>query len=134
MVNCNPSRTLVDTESKLGIDGDSFSDPTLYQSLADLVAYSDADWAGCPTTRCSTSEAEYRGVANVVAETFQHQRMKHIEIDIHFVHDLVVAGQVRVLHVTSRYRIPKNLLDRVLQLHYSFSLPERLKADNTVPL
>ncbi|GJW46951.1 ribonuclease H-like domain-containing protein [Tanacetum coccineum] len=60
-----------------------------------LVAYSDADWAGCPTTRRSTSgyciflsnnllswsskrqptlsrssaEAEYRGVANAVAET-----------------------------------------------------------------
>ncbi|GKC93103.1 ribonuclease H-like domain-containing protein [Tanacetum coccineum] len=153
MVNCNPSRTSVDTESKLGIDGDPVSDPTLYRSLTgslqyltftrpdisyvvqqvclylhhprephflalkrimwyvrgtldyglqlfssfttDLVAYSDADWAGCPTTRRSTSgycvflgnnllswstkrqptlsyssaEAEYRGVTNVVAET-----------------------------------------------------------------
>ncbi|GKA67517.1 ribonuclease H-like domain-containing protein [Tanacetum coccineum] len=198
MVSCNPSRTPVDTESKLGIDGDPVSDPTLYRSLAgslqyltftrpdisyavqqgtlnyglqlfssytsDLVAYSDADWAGCPTTRRSTSgycvflgnnllswsaerqptlsrssaEAEYRGVANVVAETcwlrnllrelhtllssatlvycdnvsavylscnpVQHQRTKHIEIDIHFVRDLVAAGQVRVLHVPSRYQ------------------------------
>nr|GEW26359.1 ribonuclease H-like domain-containing protein [Tanacetum cinerariifolium] len=85
MVNCNPSRTPIDTESKLGDGGDPVSDPTLYQSLAgsmqyltftrldisyvvqqgtmdyglwlfsssttDLVAYSDADWAGCPTTR-----------------------------------------------------------------------------------
>src|SRR3954471_14002977 len=60
----------------------------------DIVAYSDADWAGCPNTRRSTScycvylgssliswsskrkpivsrssvEAEYRAVANVVAE------------------------------------------------------------------
>ncbi|GKE89031.1 ribonuclease H-like domain-containing protein [Tanacetum coccineum] len=34
----------------------------------------------------------------------QHQRTKHIEIDIHFVHDLVAAGQVRVLHVPSRYQ------------------------------
>jgi hypothetical protein len=60
----------------------------------DLMAYSDADWAGCPNTRHSTSgycvfmgdnlvawssnrqhtvsrtsaEAEYRGVANAVAE------------------------------------------------------------------
>ncbi|GKB35278.1 ribonuclease H-like domain-containing protein [Tanacetum coccineum] len=72
---------------------------SLHQEFAmtdlDLVAYSDADWVGCPTTRRSTSgycmflgnnllswsakrqpklsrssaEAEYRGVANAVAET-----------------------------------------------------------------
>ncbi|GJS83644.1 ribonuclease H-like domain-containing protein [Tanacetum coccineum] len=105
-------------------------------STTDLVAYSDADWAGCPTTRRST--LEYRGVANAVAETYwlrnllrelhtplssatlvycdnvsvvylssnpvQHQRTKHIEIDIHFVRNLVATGQVRVLHVPSRYQ------------------------------
>ncbi|GKC75179.1 ribonuclease H-like domain-containing protein, partial [Tanacetum coccineum] len=153
MRNCNPCRTPVDTDSKLGLDGEPASDPTLYRSLAgalqyltftrsdlsyavqqaclymhdprdphftalkrilcyvrgtldyglqlhvssttQLTAYTDADWAGCPVTRRSTSgycmflgdnllswsakrqitlsrssaEAEYRGVANVVAET-----------------------------------------------------------------
>ncbi|GJZ10599.1 ribonuclease H-like domain-containing protein [Tanacetum coccineum] len=165
MVSCNYSKTSVDTESKLGDDGDLISDLTLYRSLA------DADWAGCPTTRQSASgyyvflgnnlltwsskrqptlsrssvEAEYRGVANVVAETcwlrnllrelhtllssatlvyydnvsavylssnpIQHQRTKHIEIDIHFVRDLVASGQVRVLHVSShdQYVTPSNL-------------------------
>ncbi|GKC56265.1 ribonuclease H-like domain-containing protein [Tanacetum coccineum] len=182
MLNCNPTRTLVDTESKLGPEGTPILDPTLYRSLAgglqyltftrpdlsyavqqiclymhdprephlaalkrilryvqgtlefglqlyasseySLVAYSDADWAGCPATRRSTSgycvflgnnllswsskrqhtlsrssvEAEYRGVANV------HQRTKHIEIDIHFVRDMVSMGHVRVLHVSSRYQ------------------------------
>ncbi|GKB93444.1 ribonuclease H-like domain-containing protein [Tanacetum coccineum] len=189
MVTCNLSRTPIVTESKLGADGDLVSDPTLYRNLAgslqyltfthpdisyavqqlfsssttDLVAYSDADWAGCPTTRRSTSgccvflgnnllswsskrkptlsrsnaEAGYCGIANAVAETcwlrsllrelhtslssatlvycynvsavylscnpIQHQLTKNIEIDIHFFHDLVVAGQVRVLHVPSHY-------------------------------
>ncbi|GJW64422.1 ribonuclease H-like domain-containing protein [Tanacetum coccineum] len=134
MVNCNPSRTPVDTESKLGPDGVPVQDPTLYQiqqiclcmhdprephlaalkrilryvqgtldlglhlyasSTTSLVGYTDADWAGCPSTRRSTSgycvflgdnllswsakrqhtlsrssaEAEYRGAANVEAET-----------------------------------------------------------------
>nr|GFA66854.1 ribonuclease H-like domain-containing protein [Tanacetum cinerariifolium] len=108
MVGCNPSRTPVDTEFKLGDGGTPVVNPTLYQSLAgslqyltftrpdityavqqvylyiqdprephfsalkrilrhvqgildyvlqlfsyttdSLIAYSDADWAGCPTT------------------------------------------------------------------------------------
>ncbi|GJS37961.1 ribonuclease H-like domain-containing protein [Tanacetum coccineum] len=220
--HCNPCKTPVDTESKLGSDGDPVSDPTLYRSLAgalqyltftrpdisyavqqiclymhdprdphftalkrilryvrgtldhglqlhisstsQLTAFTDADWAGCPVTCRSTSEycvflgdnllswpakrqvilsrssaeAEYRGVANVAAETawiqnlllelhaplttatlvycdnvsvvyistnpVQHHRTKHIEIDIHFVRDYVASGQVRVLHVPSRFQ------------------------------
>ncbi|GJU71411.1 ribonuclease H-like domain-containing protein [Tanacetum coccineum] len=133
-------------------------------STTQLSAYTDTDWAGCPVTRRSTSgycvflgdnllswsaksqvtlsrssaEAEYRCVANVVAETawirnllcelhtplftatlvycenvsavymsanpVQHQRTKHIEIDIYFVRDFVASGQVCVLHVPSRFQ------------------------------
>ncbi|GJZ44585.1 ribonuclease H-like domain-containing protein [Tanacetum coccineum] len=133
-------------------------------STSQLTAYSDAEWAGCPTTRRSTlgycvflgdnhltwsskgqktlsrssADAEYQGVTNVVAETswicnllrelhtplstatlvycdnvsavymsanpVQHQRTKHIKIDIHFVRDKVADGHVRVLHVPSRFQ------------------------------
>ncbi|GJW84336.1 ribonuclease H-like domain-containing protein [Tanacetum coccineum] len=67
-------------------------------TTSSLVAYSDADWAGCPTTRRSTS------VPFISLLIRAHQRTKHIEIDIHFVRDLVAAGHIRVLHVPSRYQ------------------------------
>jgi hypothetical protein len=35
----------------------------------------------------------------------QHQRTKHIEMNIHFVRKKVARGQVQVLHVPSRYQI-----------------------------
>jgi hypothetical protein len=91
-----------------------------------------------PMLSHSSAEAEYRGVANAVAEIcwlrnllrelhtplssativycdnvravylssnhVQHQRTKHIEIDIYFVRDLVATGQVCGLHVPSRFQ------------------------------
>ncbi|XP_071718996.1 uncharacterized mitochondrial protein AtMg00810-like [Rutidosis leptorrhynchoides] len=35
----------------------------------------------------------------------QHQRTKHIEMDIHFVREKVARGQIRILHVPTRFQI-----------------------------
>jgi hypothetical protein len=39
MLDCQPSRTPVDTSSKLSSDGESFFDPPLYRSLASALQY-----------------------------------------------------------------------------------------------
>ncbi|GJS42662.1 putative ribonuclease H-like domain-containing protein [Tanacetum coccineum] len=48
-------------------------------------------------------------VAYLSSNLVQHQRMKHIENDIHFVRGLVTTGHVRVLHVPSCYIFTKGL-------------------------
>ncbi|GJS86381.1 ribonuclease H-like domain-containing protein [Tanacetum coccineum] len=115
MVSCNPSRTPVDIESKLGVDGDPISDLTLYRSLAGSLYYflhlahiwlPDADWAGCPTTRRSTSgaEVEYRGVANAVSETcWLRNLLRELHTPLSSA-TLVYCDNVRVLHIPSRYQ------------------------------
>ncbi|GKA38801.1 uncharacterized mitochondrial protein-like protein [Tanacetum coccineum] len=101
MVGCNPCRTPVDSESKLGADGDSVSHPTLFHSLVGALQYltfTRLDLSYALLWYCNNVSAVYLST-NLV----QHQRTKHIEIDIHFVRDMVVVGMVRVLYVPSRY-------------------------------
>ncbi|GJW08610.1 ribonuclease H-like domain-containing protein [Tanacetum coccineum] len=107
---------------------------TLYASTTtSLVGYTDADWVGCPSTRMSTSiysvflgdnllswsakrqhtisrssaEAEYRGVANVVAETTWLRNLLH-ELQSQLLTCtsslLYNAGHVRLLLVSSRFQ------------------------------
>ncbi|GJT71135.1 C2 domain-containing protein [Tanacetum coccineum] len=96
-------QTPVDTESKLGDDGDLVYDPALYSEscwLSSISHFYSSRYFLC----CA---AGYRGVVNAVAETYwleiyYHQLTNHIEIDIHFVRYLVATGEVWVfmfLHV-----------------------------------
>ncbi|GKE70724.1 ribonuclease H-like domain-containing protein [Tanacetum coccineum] len=185
MLNCNPCRTPIDTEKKLGPEGSPVTDHTLYRSLAgalqyltftrpdlsyavqqlclymhdprephlnamkrvlrylrgtinlglqlfhsttsQLIAYSDADWAGCPATRRSTSgycvylgdnlltwsskrkdtlshssaEDKYRGVANAVAETsWIHNLLRELHTPL-FTATLVYCDNVSVVYMSA---------------------------------
>jgi hypothetical protein len=48
----------------------------------------------CTLVYCDNINAVYLSTNPV-----QHQRTKHVEIDLHFVREKVAIGQIRVLHV-----------------------------------
>nr|GEZ15520.1 ribonuclease H-like domain-containing protein [Tanacetum cinerariifolium] len=84
MVNCNPSWTPVDTDSKLGDNLLSWSSKRQH------------------TISRSSAEAEYYGVANVVAETAW---LCNLLCELHsHLSTATLTGHIRVLHVPSRYQ------------------------------
>ena len=58
----------------------------------------------CPVTKATLVYYDNVIAVYLSGNPIQHQRTKHIEMDIHFVCK-VAKGQVRVLHVLSRYQI-----------------------------
>ncbi|GJZ13206.1 ribonuclease H-like domain-containing protein [Tanacetum coccineum] len=133
MVHCNLSRTPVDTESKLGADSTSSycvflgnnllswsskrQSTTLSRSSVEaeyfgvVNAVAETCWLRnllrelhTPLSSVTLVNCDNVYVVDLSSNPVQQQRTKHIEIDIHFVRDLVVACKVLVLHVPSRYQ------------------------------
>jgi hypothetical protein len=72
------------------------------------------------------------GAVYMSSNPIQHQRTKHIEIDLHFVRERVAVGDVRVMHVptSSQYAdiFTKGLLSSVF-LEFMSSLNVRGTGD-----
>ena len=113
----------------------------------------------------SSAEAEYRAVANGVAEAcwlrqllqelheplrcatvvycdnvsvvylstnpVQHQRMKHIEIDLHFVRERVALGDVHVLHVPTALQFA-DIFTKGLPSTVFLDFPHNLNVDESL--
>nr|GEW10406.1 ribonuclease H-like domain-containing protein [Tanacetum cinerariifolium] len=80
-----------------------------YRSVANVV--SETTWLQnllrelySPLSTATLVYCDNVSAVYMSANPVQHQRMKHIEIDIHLVRDMVTAGHVRVFHVPSRYQ------------------------------
>lgn len=59
----------------------------------------------CPIHKATLVYCDNVSAIYLFGNPIQHQCTKHIEMDIHFVCNKVARGQVRVLHVSSRYQI-----------------------------
>jgi len=81
-----------------------------YRGVANVV--SESCWLRnlllelhCPIQKATIVYCDNVSAIYLSGNPVQHQRTKHIEMDIHFVREKVARGQVRVLHVPSRYQI-----------------------------
>jgi hypothetical protein len=53
----------------------------------------------CPIAKSTVVYCDNVSAVYLSVNPVQHRRTKHIEIDIHFVRDMVQVGEVRVLHI-----------------------------------
>lgn len=81
-----------------------------YRGVANVV--SESCWLRnlllelhCPIRKATLVYCDNVSAIYLSGNPVQHQRTKHIEMDIHFVREKVARGEVRVLHVPSRYQI-----------------------------
>ncbi|KAL9250347.1 Retrovirus-related Pol polyprotein from transposon RE1-like protein [Drosera capensis] len=81
-----------------------------YRGVANVV--SESCWLRnllvelhCPIHKATLVYCDNVSAIYLSGKPVQHQRTKHIEMDIHFVCEKVAKGQVRVLHVPSRHQI-----------------------------
>jgi hypothetical protein len=62
--------------------------------LCQLLHEPQASPSRCTLVYCDNINAVY-----LSTNPIQHQRTKHVEIDLHFVREKIAKGQVRVLHI-----------------------------------
>ncbi|CAJ2648141.1 unnamed protein product [Trifolium pratense] len=81
-----------------------------YRGVANVV--SESCWIRnlllelhCPVRKATLVYCDNVSAIYLSGNPVQHQRTKHIEMDIHFVREKVARGEVRVHHVPSRYQI-----------------------------
>ncbi|XP_050121429.1 uncharacterized mitochondrial protein AtMg00810-like [Malus sylvestris] len=72
-----------------------------------ILAYSDADWAGCVNTRHSTTVflvylyCDNLSATYMAANTVFHAHTRHIELDYHFIYERVVVGSHQIRYLPS---------------------------------
>ncbi|KAJ9537459.1 hypothetical protein OSB04_030192 [Centaurea solstitialis] len=81
-----------------------------YRGVANVV--SESCWLRnlllelhCPVSKATLVYCDNVSAIYLSGNLVQHQRTKHVEMDVHFVREKVARGQVRVCHVPSRYQI-----------------------------
>ncbi|XP_065882218.1 uncharacterized mitochondrial protein AtMg00810-like [Euphorbia lathyris] len=86
------------------------SDEAEYRGVANVV--SETCWIRnlllelhCPIRKSTLVYCDNVSAVYLSENPVQHQRTKHVEMDIHFVREKVAKGEVRVLHVPSRHQL-----------------------------
>ncbi|XP_071718663.1 uncharacterized mitochondrial protein AtMg00810-like [Rutidosis leptorrhynchoides] len=88
----------------------------------------------CPISKATLVFCDNVSAIYLSENPVQHQRTKHIEMDIHFVREKVARGQVRVLHIPTRYQLADIFtkgLPRVMFEDFRHSLSVRLPPAST---
>ncbi|KAJ9544320.1 hypothetical protein OSB04_024027 [Centaurea solstitialis] len=125
MQDCKPSTTPVDTNSKLSTTiGNPLPDSSLYPEYKGVInAMVETTWLRnlllelhLPLRQATIIYCDNISAVYLTKHPMQHQRTKHVEIDLHFVRKKVRLGALRLLHVPIDYQYA-NIFTKGLPRH-----------------
>ncbi|GKF08075.1 hypothetical protein Tco_0042299 [Tanacetum coccineum] len=96
-----------------------------------LMAYADADHAGCQDTRRNYDFAfnkiplycNNRSAIALCCNNVQHSRSKHIDIPHHFIREQVEKGMVELYFLTTNYQLADIFIKALPREQFEFLLP-----------
>ncbi|KAF3671952.1 putative ammonium transporter 1 member 2-like [Capsicum annuum] len=101
-------------------------------SPINLKGYTDADWASCPDSRRSVTvlHADNTSAIKIATNPVQHENAKHVEVDCHYIQELVAYRLITLQHISSHDQLADLFTKAMTRARHSYLSSKLLLCDH----
>ncbi|PHT97665.1 ABC transporter B family member 18 [Capsicum chinense] len=101
-------------------------------SPINIMGYTDADWAGCPNSHHSITvlHADNTSAIKIATNPVQHENTKHIEVDCHYIRELVADRLITLQHISSHDQLADLFTKAMTRARHNYLSSKLLLCDH----